>query len=145
MAVIQDYYKLLGVSPKASEEEIKASYRKLAKQYHPDVHPGDAECERKFREINEAYGILGDGEKRKKYDAERKRAAQGKNPERQRQGTEYRGAENMDFSDLQRSFESFFGFRPDAGEMTDEKRGDSKKANPLDTTDLFERFMGIKR
>lgn len=65
----KDYYKILGVDRNASQEEIKKAYRKLAKKYHPDSNPGDKNAEEKFKEINEAYEVLGDEEKRKKYDA----------------------------------------------------------------------------
>ncbi len=64
----RDYYEVLGVGKNASEDDIKKAYRKLAKQYHPDLHPGDKECEEKFKELNEAAQVLGDPEKRKKYD-----------------------------------------------------------------------------
>lgn len=63
-----DYYKTLGVSRTASEKEIKSAFRKLARQYHPDVNPGDEEAERRFKEINEAHEVLGDADNRKKYD-----------------------------------------------------------------------------
>jgi len=64
----KDYYKTLGVSRKASEEEIKKAYRKLALKYHPDRNPGDKQAEDKFKEINEAYQVLSDPEKRARYD-----------------------------------------------------------------------------
>src|SRR5580658_7630406 len=64
-----DYYKVLGVSPEASEKEITRSYRKLAKQYHPDSHPGS---EDRFKEISAAYDVLGDATKRKEYDEVRR-------------------------------------------------------------------------
>ena len=64
----KDYYKVLGVDKKASQEEIKKTYRKLAVKFHPDKNPGDKKAEEKFKEINEAYDVIGDVEKRKKYD-----------------------------------------------------------------------------
>jgi len=64
----RDYYEVLGVSKGASDDELKKAYRKLAKQYHPDLHPGDAESEAKFKEANEAYEILSDKDKRARYD-----------------------------------------------------------------------------
>ncbi len=64
----KDYYGTLGLTKTASEKEIKAAYRKLARKHHPDVNPGDKAAEAKFKEINEAYEVLGDPEKRRKYD-----------------------------------------------------------------------------
>ena len=64
----KDYYSILGVGRKASEREIKQAYRKLARQHHPDVNPGDKSAEVKFKKVNEAYEVLSDKEKRKKYD-----------------------------------------------------------------------------
>jgi molecular chaperone DnaJ len=65
----KDYYKVLGVSDKATEDELRRAYRKLAKQYHPDAHPGS---EDRFKEISAAYDVLGDAEKRKEYDEVRR-------------------------------------------------------------------------
>lgn len=64
----KDYYEVLGVEKGASEEELKKAYRRLAKQYHPDLHPNDKEAEEKFKEINEAYDVLKDPDKRARYD-----------------------------------------------------------------------------
>lgn len=64
----RDYYEVLGVQKGADEGEIKRAYRTLAKKYHPDMNPGDAEAERKFKEVNEAYDVLSDPDKRAKYD-----------------------------------------------------------------------------
>ena len=64
----RDYYEVLGLSKGASDDEIKKAYRKLAKQYHPDMNPGDKTAEAKFKEVNEAYSVLSDKDKRAKYD-----------------------------------------------------------------------------
>mgnify|MGYP000017642611 CR=1 FL=1 len=65
---MKDYYAILGVSREATQEEIKKAYRRLALQYHPDRNPGDKEAEERFKEINEAYAVLSDPEKRAQYD-----------------------------------------------------------------------------
>ena len=65
----KDYYQILGVSKTASESDIKRTFRKLARQYHPDMNPGDRSAEAKFKEISEAYEVLSDPDKRKKYDS----------------------------------------------------------------------------
>lgn len=64
----KDYYKILGVAKTATQDEIKKAYRKLAVKFHPDKNPGDKKSEEQFKEINEAYDVLGDAEKRKKYE-----------------------------------------------------------------------------
>src|SRR3954471_22946069 len=63
-----DYYKILGLDKKASTEDIKKAYRKLARKHHPDLNPNDKEAHKRFQEINEANEVLSDPEKRKKYD-----------------------------------------------------------------------------
>lgn len=137
MADAKDYYRILGVACGATEEEIKSAYRKMAKKYHPDAHPGNRECEQKFREINEAYDTLGDPEKRKKYDAENSRGrakakAGSSRPE-------------VNYQDIYNRFNNMFGFQTGTGDMTGEGKQGQKSKNPLDTTEMFERFMGIKR
>src|SRR5689334_16575894 len=67
-ATRKDYYKALGVKKDAEQAEIKKAYRKLARQYHPDHNDGDEKAEARFKEISEAYDVLGDPEKRKQYD-----------------------------------------------------------------------------
>ena len=110
----KDYYKVLGVEKNAAQDEIKKAYRKLAVKYHPDKNPGDKKSEEKFKEINEAYDVLGDAEKRKKYDS------LGDNWQQYQQGGAqgdfgnqqyYRqpGGAQFDESQFSDFFESFFG------------------------------------
>ena len=102
MADKRDYYEVLGVQKGASDDEIKKAYRKVAKQYHPDLHPGDAECEAKFKEASEAYEILSDSEKRQRYD---QYGHAGVDPNFGAGGG-FGGADFGDFGDI---FSSFFG------------------------------------
>jgi molecular chaperone DnaJ len=65
---MKDYYEILGLSPDVAEEEIKRAYRKLAMKYHPDRNMGNPQCEERLKELNEAYQVLGDDERRTRYD-----------------------------------------------------------------------------
>ena len=103
----RDYYEVLGVDKSASDDVIKKAYRKLAKQYHPDLNPGDKNAEAKFKEVNEAYEVLSDKDKKARYDQfgfagvdpNFGGGAGGGNP--------YAGgAGGFDFTDI---FDSFFG------------------------------------
>src|ERR671938_1522570 len=73
----QDYYAVLGVPASASQDEIKKQYRKLAAKHHPDKNPSDTKAAERFKEISEAYQVLGDAEKRKQYDQMRQLGAFG--------------------------------------------------------------------
>jgi len=92
MATRPDYYKTLGVDKKATPEEIKKAYRKLARQYHPDRNPGDKDAEASFKEISQAHDVLGDPEKRKQYDSASGPFATGAGP-----GGGFGGFGNFDF------------------------------------------------
>lgn len=98
----RDYYEVLGVEKSADEATLKKAYRTLAKKYHPDLNPGDKEAEQKFKEINEAYGVLSDPEKRKKYDQYGHAAF---DPSAGA-GAGFSGFGDFDFGDI---FSSFFG------------------------------------
>jgi molecular chaperone DnaJ len=99
----RDYYEVLGVSKQASSDDIKKAYRRLAKQYHPDVNPGDKEAEAKFKEVNEAYSILSDDQKRSTYDRFGHSAFDGAG------GGGFSGFEGFGFGGLDDLFESFMG------------------------------------
>jgi molecular chaperone DnaJ len=92
MATRPDYYKTLGVDKKATPEEIKKAYRKLARKYHPDTNPDDKNAEAKFKEISQAHDVLGDPEKRKQYDSGSGPFATGAGP-----GGGFGGFGNFDF------------------------------------------------
>lgn len=142
MIDLKNYYEVLGVNRGASQDEIKKVFRKLAREYHPDVNPGDKAAEAKFKEINEAYSTLSDPSLKNTYD---QRLDQGpfKQGVTKRQST--RQAEvnfqNMDFNNLDKDFERFFGFNPKTKEASIKKE---TKKNPMDTRDFFEQYFGVK-
>lgn len=106
MAEKRDYYEVLGVNKGAGEAEIKKAYRSLAKKYHPDMNPGDAEAEAKFKEVNEAYAVLSDSDKRSQYDQFGHAAFDPSSGG----GSGFGGFGGFgDFSDLGDIFGSFFG------------------------------------
>ena len=116
-----DYYKVLGIDKKATGDEIKKAYRKLARKYHPDVNPGDKESERKFKEINEANEVLSSAANRTKYDQygenwkhgeKYEQAQQQQRSQQSTQGGGYGGFSNADFgegADFSDFFQSMFG------------------------------------
>lgn len=104
----RDYYEVLGIERSADEDTIKKAYRKMAKQYHPDLHPGDKEAEAKFKEVNEAYAVLSDADKRAAYDRYGHAAFDGSMGGGGAGGA-YGGFSTADFGDIGDIFSSFFG------------------------------------
>ena len=127
-----DYYNVLGVAPDADAATIKERYRKLAKECHPDLYPGDQAMEARFKEIGEARTVLSDPERRAKYDEQRAL----KNAKPKPSGAP---VGSVDFAEVMSQFDSFFGkaASPPAGAKTPN--------NPLDASDLFKKFMGVKK
>ncbi|MFA5659233.1 MAG: molecular chaperone DnaJ [Oscillospiraceae bacterium] len=106
MADKRDYYEVLGLSKGAGDDEIKKAYRKLAKQYHPDLNPDDKTAEGKFKEVSEAYEVLSDSEKKSRYD---QFGHAGVDPSYGGGGGTYSGGGFGGFGDMGDIFESFFG------------------------------------
>ena len=106
MADKRDYYEVLGIDKSASDADIKKAYRVLAKKYHPDMNPGNAEAEAKFKEVNEAYEVLSDSDKKAKYDQFGHAAFDQSSGFG---GGGYGGGYSTDFGDLGDIFGSFFG------------------------------------
>ncbi len=115
----KNYYEILGVSKDATQDEIKSAYRKLAKQYHPDFHPNDPEAAEKFKDINEANGVLSDEQKRKQYDYELE------HPGASNFGGGFGGFESGGFDDFGDIFSSIFG-----GGFSGGSRGAQQQAKP---------------
>jgi len=118
----RDYYEILGVSRDADETELKKAYRKLAKQYHPDMNPNDKDAEAKFKEINEAYAVLSDPQKRKQYDMYGHSGLDGTGFDG------FRGFGGFDFG-FEDIFDTFFGGSP-FGRSTRRKSG-PRRGNDL--------------
>ena len=157
----KDYYEILGVPKSATEKDIKAAFRKLARKYHPDVNPNDKSAEDRFKEINEANEVLGDPEKRKKYDelgpqwqqyeAWERAGKPGPNPFGGGGGVEYRTVSPEDLEELFGSDDPFSSFfhdvfgRSAAGSRRQpvSRRGDDVEGDV--TISLAEAYTGCTR
>ena len=119
---MNEYYRTLGVQPGASQDDLKKAYRALAKKYHPDLHPGDQEAETRFKEVNEAYEVLGDPDKRKEYDAKQQTAQRHQAPNKARSATRTPRGGPVDFSQMQGGFAQFSDSIPQPGRCSMRKK-----------------------
>ena len=126
----QDYYATLGVSRNSSEKEIRQAYRRLARKYHPDVNPGNKEAEGRFKAINEAYQVLSDPEKRKKYD---------------RFGENWKYAGQSTQAGPRRQGEPFTWTFRSGGATGSQGRGSPFDLGDLGLGDIFEEVSGRRR
>ncbi len=139
MAAFIDYYKVLGLTRNASEEDIKKAYRKLARKYHPDVNQGNPEANKQFQQINEANEVLSDPESRKKYDQYGENWKHAGEFERQRQqsqgNSQYTYSSDNDFSDF---FEQVFGGGTRSQSRRSAYRGEDYQAKlQMELTDVL--------
>ena len=146
MADKRDYYEVLGLSKGADDEAIKKAYRSLAKKYHPDMNPGDKEAEQKFKEVNEAYSVLSDPDKKAKYDQFGHSAFE--------QGAGFGAGSGFsgfgDFGDIGDIFSSFFGggFGGDSGFGGGRRRNAPQRGEDIGirvTLSFEEAAFGVKK
>ena len=142
----RDYYKILGVSKDASQEEIKKAYRKLARENHPDANPDDDQAEKRFKDVGEAYAVLGDEEKRREYDEIRRLGAAGFGAANGPGGGGFGGAGGFTDSDFNDLLNNLFGAGaggqpggrpgPGAGRTTGFRSGPTRTRRPARGDDL---------
>ncbi|WP_379143071.1 DnaJ domain-containing protein [Paenibacillus sp. sgz500992] len=144
MRRLTDYYEVLGIAPNASSAEVKQAYRKLAKKYHPDTNGGDPQAAERFKQVHEAYKVLGNEESRTAYQSQsqsRTTRASGEPPEKPSAGKE---RVSFDPGNMEEQFERFFGFQQ-------KKQSDrnipkhSEPAKSMEASELFERYFGIRK
>ena len=137
MAEKRDYYEVLGVDKTADDAALKKAFRQLAKKYHPDMNPGDKDAEQKFKEVQEAYAVLSDADKRRQYDQFGHAAFEG--------GAG--GAGGFDFSgmDMGDIFSDLFGDFFGGGPRTPMRRGKGRTCAPACGLRLRSPFLDVKK
>ena len=147
---MKNYYKILQLEPTATQEEIKKSFRKLAKKFHPDVNKNNPKAEEVFKEMNEAYGILSDETKKAEYD-NRLFAKQEQKVSNDFQKTHFQNrtkrtqysASTADFKNTGSIFESFFGFQPNGSAL--DINGNNETIKPMKTNQAYDYIFGKGR
>lgn len=143
----KDYYKILEVTPQATADEIKKSFRKLAKKYHPDTNGGNEQAAQRFQEINEAYSVLSDEDKKKKYDDERLYgASQSSTGNTSSQGAKKAAGANPFAGFTAQNFKMDFGDMM-FDELNKGKQEKKPTGNPMDFSDVssqFANFFGFR-
>ena len=151
---MKNYYKILEVSSTATQEEIKKSFRCLAKKYHPDRNKDNEEALRKFQDISEAYEVIGKEDSRKKYDeklnssarkndfTKREEARKEQKRASKEKGTSANG-KKASMENLSSYFESFFGFSANSNDINQDKL--KKNKNPIDVSNMFDSYFNMKK
>lgn len=147
---MKDYYKILQLKRDASSQDIKKSFRKLAKKFHPDANTENPNADQVFKELNEAYSILGDEEKKKEYDnrlfgtaSETKKTSESKGDNNKKNNYTKQNMSNADFSSSSSIFEDFFGFNPKSANP--DLKMNNEKVKPMKTNEAFEKIFGKRR
>lgn len=138
------HYEILEISHQATASQIKVSYRKLAKKYHPDLNPNDKKAETLFKAIGEAYEVLSDAEKRKKYDFELQNIDKKGMKKAQKSSEAKNSPADFDIRNFGAGFESFFGFDPKTKQPTGKKFSEKSEKTTINTDKAFESFFGFK-
>ena len=141
---MEDYYEILELNNRASLDDIKKAYRKLAKKYHPDSNPGNKDAEERFKKLAKAYEVLSDEKRKADYDGNTNEPGTSRSNKTKETSANPRG--NIDPSDFTKTsarFEDFFGFNPKTKEHDLGKK--NNKVKPMKTKDAYEAIFGKHR